>query len=63
MGWATALRFDYEHPPFPPQPSRIWHGAKWLFNRLYWGDGPTGPDPRASDPDAAATRRRRPGPE
>ena len=35
-GKATALRFDYEHPPVPPQPNRAWHVAKWLFNRLYW---------------------------
>jgi sulfide:quinone oxidoreductase len=41
-GKATALRFDYEHPPIPPTPSRHWHAAKWLFNRLYWATVPTG---------------------
>ena len=41
-GRATTLRFDYEHPPVPPQPSRIWHTAKWLFNRLYWETVPQG---------------------
>jgi len=38
----TVLRFDYEHPPAPPQPSAIWHSAKWLFNRMYWGVVPQG---------------------
>jgi sulfide:quinone oxidoreductase len=41
-GKATALRFDYEHPPVPPQPSRFWHLAKWMFNRLYWVTVPQG---------------------
>jgi len=41
-GKATALRFDYEHPPTPPQPNRGWHLAKWLFNRLYWETVPQG---------------------
>lgn len=41
-GKATALRFDYEHPPVPPRPSRRWHAAKWLFNRLYWNTVPQG---------------------
>jgi sulfide:quinone oxidoreductase len=41
-GRATALRFDYEHPPTPPQPSRAWHLAKWTFNRLYWQTVPQG---------------------
>ncbi len=41
-GQATALRFDYEHPPTPPQPNRAWHTAKWLFNRLYWETVPKG---------------------
>lgn len=39
---ATVLRFDYEHPPAPPQPNIIWHSAKWLFNRLYWDTVPKG---------------------
>ena len=41
-GRATTLRFDYEHPPVPPRPSRVWHAAKWLFNRLYWETVPQG---------------------
>jgi len=41
-GKATALRFDYEHPPVPPAPSRAWHAAKWAFNRLYWDTVPQG---------------------
>jgi sulfide:quinone oxidoreductase len=41
-GKATSLRFDYEHPPIPPQPNRAWHVAKWLFNRLYWETIPQG---------------------
>jgi sulfide:quinone oxidoreductase len=39
---ATALRFDYEHPPVPPAPSMLWHSAKWMFNRLYWVTVPQG---------------------
>lgn len=41
-GRATILRFDYEHPPVPPRPSRWWHAAKWMFNRLYWVTVPAG---------------------
>jgi len=41
-GKATVLRFDYEHPPTPPQPARAWHFAKWMFNRLYWETVPRG---------------------
>ena len=41
-GKATALRFDYTHPPVPPQPSRVWHWAKWAFNRAYWVTVPQG---------------------
>lgn len=41
-GKATALRFDYEHPPVPPKPSRFWHAGKWIFNRLYWNTVPQG---------------------
>ena len=41
-GRATALRFDYEHPPTPPKSSRAWHFAKWIFNRLYWETVPQG---------------------
>ncbi len=39
---ATVLRFDYEHPPAPPQPNLLWHSAKWMFNRLYWETVPQG---------------------
>ena len=39
---ATILRFDYEHPPVPPQPSTVFHAAKWIFNRLYWATVPKG---------------------
>ena len=49
-GRATTLRFDYEHPPVPPQPSRIWHTAKWLFNRLYWETVPQGRIPEWATP-------------
>lgn len=41
-GKATALRFDYTHPPVPPRPSRMWHWAKWAFNRAYWLTVPQG---------------------
>jgi sulfide:quinone oxidoreductase len=41
-GKATSLRFDYEHPPVPPQPNRAWHMAKWIFNRAYWETVPQG---------------------
>lgn len=41
-GRATALRFDYAHPPTPPNPSRMWHWAKWAFNRAYWITVPQG---------------------
>jgi len=39
---ATVLRFDYEHPPAPPRPNSMWHVAKWMFNRVYWGVVPQG---------------------
>jgi sulfide:quinone oxidoreductase len=41
-GKATTLRFDYTHPPIPPNPSRLWHWAKWAFNRAYWVTVPQG---------------------
>jgi len=41
-GKATVLRFDYEHPPAPPQPNLVWHAAKWMFNRMYWQTVPQG---------------------
>src|SRR6266511_2442223 len=53
-GRATALRFDYQHPPVPPAPSRFWHAAKWAFNRLYWDTVPQGriPERRAATHDS-----------
>ena len=38
----TLLSFNYENPPHPPAPSRLWHYAKLLFNRLYWVTVPKG---------------------
>jgi sulfide:quinone oxidoreductase len=58
-GQATSLRFDYEHPPVPPQPNRAWHVAKWLFNRMYWETVPQGRIPENapfSKPSAAPTK-------
>ena len=53
-GKATVLRFDYEHPPVPPKPSRRWHWAKWIFNRIYWNVVPQGRIPeRVARSDAA----------
>jgi sulfide:quinone oxidoreductase len=39
---ATALNFDYDHPPQPPRPSRIYHYEKTLFNKTYWYIVPRG---------------------
>jgi sulfide:quinone oxidoreductase len=39
---ATTIRFDYDHPPVSPQPSPLWHFAKWAFNRAYWVTVPQG---------------------
>jgi len=33
---ATALRFDFGHPPPPIPVSRRWYLGKMLLNRLYW---------------------------
>jgi sulfide:quinone oxidoreductase len=41
-GQATTIRFDYEHPPVSPNPSRFWHMAKALFNKTYWHTVPQG---------------------
>ena len=49
---ATALRFDYEHPPVPPRPSWHWHAAKWMFNRLYWSSVPRGRIPERKPAEA-----------
>jgi sulfide:quinone oxidoreductase len=39
---ASSLSFDYEHPPEPPRPSRIYHYEKTLFNKTYWYIVPRG---------------------
>ena len=41
-GQATTIRFDYDHPPVSPMPSRLWHWAKVLFNKTYWHTVPQG---------------------
>jgi sulfide:quinone oxidoreductase len=41
-GKGTLLRFDYDHPPQPPKPSRVWHLGKVLFNKAYWMTVPRG---------------------
>jgi sulfide:quinone oxidoreductase len=53
-GKATALRFDYEHPPAPPIPNRMWHAAKWMFNRLYWDTVPKGRIPELARKERSA---------
>lgn len=35
-GEASQLVFDYNHPPQPPRPNRLYHYEKSLFNRAYW---------------------------
>ncbi|HEV2477193.1 MAG TPA: FAD/NAD(P)-binding oxidoreductase [Candidatus Dormibacteraeota bacterium] len=42
QGQATTIRFDYDHPPISPTPSRLWHWAKVLFNKTYWHTVPQG---------------------
>jgi sulfide:quinone oxidoreductase len=59
-GRATSLRFDYEHPPMPPQPNRAWHVAKWLFNRMYWETVPQGRIPENAPFSKPNTRSREP---
>ena len=41
-GKGTLLRFDYEHPPRPPKPNRVWHLGKVMFNKAYWLTVPKG---------------------
>jgi sulfide:quinone oxidoreductase len=41
-GKGTLLRFDYEHPPQPPKPNRLWHLGKVVFNKTYWHTVPKG---------------------
>ncbi|HEU4673703.1 MAG TPA: FAD/NAD(P)-binding oxidoreductase [Candidatus Limnocylindrales bacterium] len=41
-GKGTLLRFDYDHPPQPPRPNRLWHLGKIVFNKTYWHTVPRG---------------------
>ena len=41
-GKGTLLQFDYEHPPRPPKPNRLWHVGKIVFNKTYWHTVPKG---------------------
>jgi sulfide:quinone oxidoreductase len=41
-GKGTLLRFDYDHPPKPPRPNRVWHLGKLMFNKAYWLTVPRG---------------------
>jgi sulfide:quinone oxidoreductase len=41
-GKGTLLRFDYDHPPRPPKPNRLWHLGKLAFNKTYWQTVPKG---------------------
>ena len=41
-GKGTLLQFDYDHPPKPPTPNRIWHLGKIVFNKTYWHTVPKG---------------------
>jgi sulfide:quinone oxidoreductase len=41
-GKGTLLQFDYEHPPKPPKPNRLWHLGKIVFNKTYWHTVPRG---------------------
>ncbi|MFN8629936.1 MAG: FAD/NAD(P)-binding oxidoreductase [Chloroflexota bacterium] len=41
-GKGTLLQFDYNHPPKPPKPSKLWHVGKIMFNKTYWRTVPRG---------------------
>ncbi len=41
-GKGTLLRFDYDNPPKPPKPNRLWHLGKIVFNKTYWHTVPKG---------------------
>ena len=41
-GKGTLLQFDYDHPPKPPTPNRLWHLGKMVFNKAYWVTVPKG---------------------
>lgn len=41
-GKGTLLQFDYDHPPKPPKPGKLWHLGKVIFNKTYWHTVPKG---------------------
>jgi len=41
-GKGTLLQFDYDHPPRPPKPNKVWHLGKIVFNKTYWNTVPKG---------------------
>jgi sulfide:quinone oxidoreductase len=41
-GKGTLLQFDYDHPPKPPKPGKMWHLGKIIFNKTYWHTVPKG---------------------
>ncbi len=41
-GKATTISFDYDHPARSPEPARVWHWGKALFNKTYWHTVPQG---------------------
>jgi sulfide:quinone oxidoreductase len=41
-GKGTLLQFDYDHPPKPPKPNKMWHLGKIVFNKTYWHTVPRG---------------------
>ena len=41
-GKGTLLQFDYDHPPKPPKPGKLWHLGKIVFNKTYWHTVPKG---------------------
>jgi sulfide:quinone oxidoreductase len=41
-GKGTLLRFDYDHPPQPPTPNKLWHLGKIVFNKTYFHTVPRG---------------------
>jgi sulfide:quinone oxidoreductase len=41
-GKGTILSFDYDNPPKPPKPNKLWHLGKIVFNKTYWRTVPKG---------------------
>lgn len=41
-GKGTILSFDYDNPPKPPKPGKLWHLGKIVFNKTYWRTVPKG---------------------